>query len=119
MPESRPIGRWLDTVTAANTRNGDLIWLPRAKGGTRGQVALVAGDKFAVIRPHRAAGQQQWIVRIEGFVWFPVALPEESTASRMGIKESAAGGFPTVAKARSAVAEAHRLLDEHLRRHAA
>lgn len=110
-----PLGRWLDTVTPANTKTGDLVWLPRATGGIRGQVALAGGRGFAVIRPVGAGRRQQWSVRVKGFVWFPIAIPERSVARAMGVKESSVGSFQSLAKARAAVAEAHRLLDDHLR----
>lgn len=94
MPDSHPLGRWLDTVTAANTQSGELAWLPRAMGGIGGQVATVAGREFAVIRPVGSGAQRQWNIRIKGFVWFPAAMPEGSAARVMGIKENSVSSFP-------------------------
>lgn len=119
MTESRPIGRWLDTVTQRNTQFGEVIWLPVLKGGLRSRIATMAGREFAVIRNRRMGRQQQWNVEIKGFVWFPDNLPPDCAAAKMGIKESPICGFPTIDKARVAVAEAHRLLEDHLRQQAA
>ncbi len=118
MIDEPSLGRWLDTVTPTNTQAGDLAWLPRTTGGIGGQVVLAGGREFAVIRPVGAGGRRQWNVRIKGFVWFPLAFPERSAARVMGVKESSVGSFQSLAKARAAVEEAHRLLDEHLRQHA-
>lgn len=118
MTEPRPLGRWLDTVTAANTPVGELVWLPPASGGLRAEVATVAGREFAVIRSvgvSDAQRRRQWNARIAGFVWFPEAIADKSAAGILGIKESPVGGFQTKRKAKAAVAEAHRLLSDHLR----
>lgn len=119
MTESRPIGRWLDTVTAKNTVPGDLVWPPVERGGLGTRIATMAGREFAVLRPLGSGPNRQWNVRVEGFVWFADAMPEKSVAGMMGFKESKVGGFPSIAKAKAAVAEVRRLLDEHLRQHAA
>jgi len=113
--ETSPIGRWLDTVTDTNMPRGDLIWLPAPKSGLRSHVATMAGRAFAVVRP---VANRQWNVRIAGFVWFEIAMPEGSAARLMNIRESAVGGFPSIAKAKAAVSQARRLLDEHLRQRA-
>ncbi|ENO77998.1 hypothetical protein B447_14834 [Thauera sp. 27] len=117
MSETRPIGRWLDTVTARNTRTGELVWLPAATGGLKTHVATMVGREFAVVRPLQLGHKRQFNVRITGYVWFPETFPEGSPAKVMGVQESAVTGFPTIAKAKAAVAEAHRLLESHLQHH--
>lgn len=110
------VGRWLDTVTQANTRPGELIWMPIAKGGTRAQVVMMSGREFAVLRPKALGKQRQWSVRIEGFLWSGAGMLPGSVADKMGIKESPVGAFATIAKARAAVVEAHNLLIPHLQK---
>lgn len=114
-----PLGRWLDTVIAANTVPGTVEWLPARRGGIPARVATMNGREFAVARAVRRGGMQQWNVRITGFVWFQAAFLAGSPAAQLHVKESAIGAFRTLKQAKAAVSEARRLLDDHLRRCAA
>lgn len=107
------LGRWLSTVTPANTTPGALTWLPPQNGGIQCHTAVVNGRAAALVRLRESSGLgRQWNASIEGWVWNLEG--SDDVAAQFGAHESPVKGFKTVRAAKAATAVAFKLLEQHL-----
>jgi transcriptional regulator with XRE-family HTH domain len=88
-------GRWAEPE---GTPQGELVWQDPGRAGLGTHVALVEGKTVATIRRHLNG---ECTVRITGWVW--AAPAEDSTADKLGIKETPIKAFATLTRAKKAV----------------
>lgn len=105
-----PPGAWTKAGMAGVPR-GPLSWESVSPDAPRTRVAMVDGKVVATIHAP-PSNRGNWAVTIPGWRWH-VPLNGTSAPDRRTVEETDVMNFPTLRRAKVAVAEAFALLDAH------